>query len=124
MMEVNEMKDELAEEFSVNNSTKGENSILDDYYNKINKLIVDSKKRIKKNINYEMVGLYYEIGHVINELIEKYHFESSQNKIIKVFSIRLITNYGQGFGVANLKLMKKFYLTYKSTGYTLCNQLS
>ena len=91
------MKDELAEVFNINNSTKGENSVLDDYYNKINKLIIDSKKRIKKNINYEMVGLYYEIGHIINELIEKYHFEASQNMIIKVFSDKLTRAFGKGF---------------------------
>lgn len=117
------MKDELAE-ISINNSINGENSVLDNYYNKINKLIVDSKKRIKKNINYEMVGLYYEIGHVINELIEKYHFEASQNMIIKVFSDKLTRAFGKGFTKSNLKAMKKFYLVYNSGGHTLCDQLS
>ena len=83
--------------------------IVDKYYDKISKLIAQSKKRVKKNVNTEMVELYYEIGHVINELIEKYHLLTSQNQIIKSFSEKLTKQFGKGFGMANLKLMKKFY---------------
>lgn len=70
-----------------------------------------------------MVELYYKIGFIINELIEKYNLEASQNKIIEKYSKALTLEYGSGYSVPNLKLMKKFYLTYK-TGYTLCNQIS
>lgn len=71
----------------------------------------------------EMVELYYVIGSTINELIEEYHLEASQNKILKSFSVKLTREFGEGYRVSNLKLMKKFYLAYKG-GYTLCNQLS
>ena len=98
--------------------------ILNNYYEKINEMIINSKNKVKKNITYEMVELYYNIGKVINELIEKYNFEASQNTIIKNFSLRLTNRFGEGYGIANLKLMKKFYLVYKIDGYTLCNQLS
>ena len=97
--------------------------LFENYYFKLNELIIQKKQSVIKNINYEMVELYYEIGRTINELIEKYNLESSQNEIIKSFSIKLTSEFGQGFSVSNLKLMKKFYLTYKG-GYTLCNQLS
>jgi len=97
--------------------------LFKNYYNKINKLILVSKQKVVRTINTEMVELYYEIGASINELIEKYHLEASQNEIIKLFSAKLTKEFGQGFSVPNLKLMKKFYLTYK-TGYTVCNQLS
>ena len=70
-----------------------------------------------------MVELYFEIGATINELIESYNLESSQNEIIKRFSQRLTKEFGQGFSVPSLKKMKKFYLTYKG-GSTLWNQLS
>ena len=96
--------------------------ILDNYYEKINELIINSKKQIKKNINTEMVELYYEIGHMIHELIEEHHFEASQNAIVKAFSIKLTKAFGKGFTVSNLKAMKKFYLTYSSTGHTMCDQ--
>ena len=100
-----------------------EKQIFGNYYNKINDLIIKSKHNVIRSVNTEMVQLYYEIGSTINELIEKYNLQSSQNEIIKSFSEKLTKEFGQGFGVPNLKLMKKFYLTYKG-GYTLCNQLS
>jgi len=93
------------------------------YYNKINELITKSKHNIIRNFNSEMVELYFEIGATINELIESYNLESSQNEIIKRFSQKLTKEFGQGFSVPSLKKMKKFYLTYKG-GSTLWNQLS
>ena len=99
------------------------NELLDNYYDKINELILNAKINVRRNINYEMVELNYNIGFTINELIEKYNLEASQNKIIERYSKALTLEYGAGYSVSNLKLMKKFYLTYK-TGYTVCNQLS
>ena len=55
-----------------------------------------------------MVELYFEIGATINELIESYNLESSQNEIIKRFSQKLTKEFGQGFSVPSLKKMKKF----------------
>ena len=100
-----------------------ETNILDNYYNKINEIIINSKKNIVRNINYEMVVLYYNIGQLINELIEKYHLETSQNKIIKSLSKKLTKQFGQGFSVPNLKKMKKFYQVFNGSS-TLWNQLS
>ena len=99
------------------------NQVFGNYYNKINDLILKTKQNVAKNINYEMVVLYFEIGSTINELIENYNLEASQNKILKLFSEKLTQEFGQGFSVSNLKKMKKFYLTYED-GSTLWNQLS
>ena len=100
-----------------------QDEVFGSYYNRINSLILKTKQNVVKNINYEMVELYYAIGSTINELIEEYHLDASQNKILKSFSEKLTQEFGEGYSVPNLKLMKKFYLTYKD-GYTLCNQLS
>lgn len=99
------------------------NQVFGNYYNKINDLILKTKQNVAKNINYEMVELYFEIGSTINELIENHNLEASQNKILKLFSEKLTQEFGQGFSVSNLKKMKKFYLTYED-GSTLWNQLS
>lgn len=98
-------------------------NITNKYYEIINNMIIESKKKVYKNINSEMVILYFNIGKLLNELIDKYHLESSQNKIIKEYSDKLTKKFGKGFGISNLKAMKKFYLIYK-TGHTLCDQLS
>ena len=74
-------------------------NILSDYYNKINELIIKAKQNVRKNINYEMVDLYFNIGKIINELIEKYNLEASQNEIIKAFSNKLTNEFGSGYRV-------------------------
>lgn len=43
------------------------------YYDRINNLILKTKQNVVKNINSEMVELYFEIGSTINELIENYN---------------------------------------------------
>lgn len=99
------------------------NKIFDDYYEKINQMIINSKTNIIRNINHEMVELYYNIGQAINELIDEYNLEKSQNEIIKSFSNKLTKQFGQGFSVPNLKKMKKFYQVFND-GSTVWNQLS
>lgn len=100
-----------------------QNDIIDNYYARINEMIINTKNKVIKNINYEMVELYYNIGQTINELIEKYYLEKSQNEIIKMFSKKLTTCFGSGFSISSLKKMKKFYQVF-SGGSTLWNQLS
>ena len=106
-----------------NNLIIRENEVINDYYEKINKMIISSKNNIIRNINYEMVELYYNIGKTINELIEIHHLEASQNEIIKDFSTKLTNRFGQGYSVPSLKKMKKFYQVFNG-GSTLWNQLS
>ncbi len=97
--------------------------LFGNYYNKINGLILKTKQKVIKNINTEMVELYFEIGATINELIDNYHLEASQNEIIKSFSEKLTKEFGQGFSVPSLKKMKKFYQVFRG-GSTMWNQLS
>ena len=104
----------------MNNIIEQNNQVFGNYYNKINNLILRTKQNVVKNINSEMVELYFEIGSTINELIETYNLEASQNKILKLFSEKLTREFGQGYSVPSLKKMKKFYLTYKG-GSTLWN---
>lgn len=99
------------------------NKVFNDYYKKINQMIINSKTNIIRNVNHEMVELYYNIGQAINELIDEYNLEKSQNEIIKSFSNKLTKQFGQGFSVPSLKKMKKFYQVFNG-GSTLWNQLS
>ncbi len=49
------------------------NQVFENYYDRINNLILKTKQNVVKNINSEMVELYFEIGSTINELIENYN---------------------------------------------------
>ena len=53
------------------------NQVFGNYYDRINNLILKTKQNVVKNINSEMVELYFEIGSTINELIENYNLEAS-----------------------------------------------
>lgn len=44
------------------NLTKQNNKVFGNYYDRINNLILKAKQNVVKNINYEMVELYYAIG--------------------------------------------------------------
>ena len=68
------------------NIMKQDDQVFGSYYNRINNLILRTKQNVIKNVNYEMVELYFEIGSTINELIENYNLEASQNEIIKLYS--------------------------------------
>ena len=68
------------------NKIMSNDKVFEDYYEKINQMIISSKANVIRNINHEMVELYYNIGQSINELIDEYHLEASQNDIIKSFS--------------------------------------
>lgn len=83
-------------------------------------MTINSKTNIIRNINHEIVELYYNIGQAINELIDEYNLEKSQNEIIKSFSNKLTKQFGQGFSVQSLKKMKKFYQVFNG-GSTLWN---
>ena len=43
-----------------------QDEVFGNYYNRINSLILKTKQNVVKNINYEMVELYYAIGSTIN----------------------------------------------------------
>ena len=47
-----------------NNLIKNE-KLFGNYYNKINELILKTKQNVVKNINSEMVELYFEIGSIV-----------------------------------------------------------
>jgi len=77
--------------------------VFGNYYERLNELILKAKQNVVRNVNSEMVDLYYQIGATINELIEEHHLEASQNEIIKSFSEKLTTKFGQGFSVPSLR---------------------
>ena len=83
----------------MNSSLIKKEEVVVNYYDKINNLIQKTKQNIERNINFEMIELYYKIGTTINELIDVYSLDASQNEIIKLFSQKLISEFGQWFSV-------------------------
>ena len=97
---------------------------LDDkFYKSIKEVLEESRKRIYRNIQSEMVQAYWQIGKMI---VEKQGGESRAkygDGLIKELSIRMTEDFGKGFSLSNIKYMKQFYLMFPKS-HAVRGQLS
>ena len=97
---------------------------LDDkFYKSIKEVLEESRKRIYRNIQSEMVQAYWQIGKMI---VEKQGGESRAkygDGLIKELSIKLTIDFGKNYSIRNLWFMKQFYLTFPKVN-AVSSQLS
>ena len=90
-----------------------ENIITGDFFDKVLRILENARKQAKMAINLSMVYSYYEVGRMIIEEEQNGERRAEYGKaILKELSKRLTENLGKGFSVANLKLMRRFYIVY------------
>ena len=97
--------------------------VIDDSYNKIKQIVMDSRNKVYKTINIEMLECYFYVGNAIVDLLDNLNEKTSQNNILKSLSEKLTHEFGKGFDRSNLIRMKQFYLIYKNSA-TSWHQLS
>lgn len=85
--------------------------------------VITAQSRIYSAVNTAMVQAYWEIG-------EQMYLACGENDraeygagLLKYLSEQLTAEFGKGYTVRNLQMMRKFYLMYQNTN-TLCSQLS
>lgn len=84
------------------------------FFEKVCELLEHARKNVKTAVNISMVYTYFEIGRMILEEEQNGKNRAEYGKyILKELSIRLTERFGKGFSVTNLKMIRKFYLTYK-----------
>jgi len=85
----------------------------DNFLKKVGSILEQAKKNIKTAVNLSMVYTYYEIGKMIVEEEQngKERAEYGKN-VISSLSLYLTENFGRGYSVDNLELMRKFYTIY------------
>ena len=87
-------------------------SEVNELFSNIKELIEQSRNKVYKTVNTEMINLYWNIGKMI---VEK-QTEKSRAKygdfFIEGISKKLTENYGKGFSIQNLRRMRQFYITY------------
>ena len=91
------------------------------YYNKIKELILNNEvtKQIKDySKNRSDLNTYYSVGKMLSEAGKHYG-----NGIINEYSKRLTNEIGKGYGITNLKRMRKFYYIVEK-GSAVPHQLS
>ena len=90
---------------------KDKTNLFDD----ISLLLTEARKSIVRNINQTMVYTYYEIGRMIVEDEQQGQHRAQYGKQVLIeLSERLTKEFGRGFSVDNLELMKRFYIVYSS----------
>jgi len=93
-------------------------------YDQIRQVLLDAQRSVSHAVNIAMVHAYFEVGRLIVE--DEQHGEARAGygeEILMGLSRKLISEFGKGFSVRNLRNMRTFYLTFKNR-QTLSAKLS
>ena len=93
------------------NETINENEI-NNLYNNIKELVEQSKNRVYKTVNTEMINLYWNIGQMIVEKQNGNTKAKYGDYLIEEISKKLTEYFGKGFSIQNLRRMRQFYIFY------------
>ncbi|MCL1816796.1 MAG: DUF1016 N-terminal domain-containing protein [Clostridiales bacterium] len=84
-----------------------------EFFKSVYDLIQQARCSLERNINTAMTVTYFEIGRRIIEKEQQGEKRAQYGKrILQGLSNYLTTNLGKGFSAENLRLMRKFFLTY------------
>jgi predicted nuclease of restriction endonuclease-like (RecB) superfamily len=110
--------------FPIKKSKKGEEE--NDLLNEIRGIILETRRRVARNVNSELVLMYWMIGKRISEEILKKERAEYGKKICATLSHKLTMEYGKGYSKQNLFRMIRFseMITKKSIVSTLSRKLS
>ncbi|MBI5360677.1 MAG: DUF1016 domain-containing protein [Planctomycetes bacterium] len=104
-----------------------ENNCLDPnaLFKEIRGLIISARRTVVRNIDTIQVITNFEIGRRIVEYEQKGEKRAEYGKaLIEKLADKLTKEFGKGFSVTNLKLMRQFYLMYAGRiGQTVSGQL-
>lgn len=92
-------------------------------YSRIRNSVITAQSRIYNAVNSAMVQAYWEIGEQIYIACGENERAEYGKGLLKYLSEKLTAEFGTGFAVRNLQMMRKFYLMYQNAN-TVCSQLS
>lgn len=93
-------------------------------YAAIREVLQKARQSIARNVNSVIVQAYWQVGRHIVEYEQSGEQRAKYgNATIKELSAKLTAEFGSGFTVTNLKLMRQFYLAFP-IGHALRDELS
>ena len=92
-------------------------------YSRIRNSVITAQGKIYTAVNSAMVQAYWEIGEQIYIACGENERAEYGKGLLRYLSEKLTSEFGAGFAVRNLQMMRKFYLMYQNPN-TLCSQLS
>ena len=90
-----------------------EDEYVDSVYNEIKSLILNARRRVVSYINTEHLDLYWNIGCIIMKVQQGEVRAKYGAKVLDKISAKLTYEFGSGYSVRNLRLMRNFYNCYQ-----------
>ena len=81
-------------------------------YNAVRGYIIAAQKQVYSAVNSAMVIAYWNIGKQINETCGENERATYGKKLMSFLAEKLTTEFGKGFSVRNLQMMRQFYLSF------------
>jgi predicted nuclease of restriction endonuclease-like (RecB) superfamily len=101
---------------------QNENISIEPFFSKVSNLLKQARKSFVTAVNSTMVFTYFEIGKMIVEEEQSGKERAGYGEeLIPELSKRLLSEFGRGFSVTNIKQMRSFYLTY-AKGQTVSDE--
>ena len=94
------------------NEIKLNNNETNELFIGIKNLVEQSRNRVYKTINNEMVDLHWNIGKMIVEKQDGNDRAKYGDLLIEEISKRLTKQFGKGFSIQNLRRMRQLYLCF------------
>src|SRR5438093_6685192 len=94
---------------------------------RVREILGQARHRALQSVNAAMVADYWHVG---REIVEEEQRGQSRagygERLIRDLSAHLTADFGKGFSEVNLRLIRRFYLTYgdrmPEIRYTVCNK--
>ena len=99
------------------------NNEINNIFNAIEQLVINSRNKVYSTVNIEMLNLYWNIGKAIMEIQQGDERANYGDAVIEKLSEKLTAEFGKGFSKRNLERMRKFYI-YFPIATTVSSQLS
>ena len=92
-------------------------------YDAVREYIVAAQKKVNAAVNSAMVTAYWNIGKQIYDACGENERAEYGKNLLQFLSEKLTAEFGKGFNIRNLQMMRKFYLTFQNAS-ALRSQLS
>ncbi len=88
------------------------NNEINNMFDNIKELIINSRNKVYQTVNTEMLGLYWNIGKAIMEIQQGDERAPYGETVLEKLSQKLTDEFGKGFSKRNLERMRKFYIYF------------
>ena len=107
----------------MNNELIYNDNEVNNLFDNIKDLVINSRNKVYQTVNTEMLNLYWSIGKAIMKIQQGDERASYGDAVLDKLSQKLTNEFGKGFSKRNLERMRKFYICFPITT-TVSSQLS